>query len=95
MSRSIGDTIAHRVGVVPVADVKTVELTSNDRMLIFGPDGRWGVVVDPFFSVAVIVPRHFLGVWEFISNEEAVKLCSLYLQLSPQLVSNHGVIVSR
>ena len=64
MSRSIGDSIAHRVGVIPLPDIRTAEITDADRLMILASD----------------------GVWEFISNDEAVKLCSHYLNLSPQLV---------
>jgi hypothetical protein len=39
MSRSLGDIIAHRVGVIPVADLKTCEITEADKLLILASDG--------------------------------------------------------
>eukprot|EP00854_Cymbomonas_tetramitiformis_P014243 gene14243-16847_t len=54
MSRSLGDTLAHRVGVSCDPDISKHELTEKDRFLILASD----------------------GVWEFISNEEAVGMVS-------------------
>ena len=41
MSRSIGDYIAHSVGVATDAEVKRFELTSEDKFLIIASDGVW------------------------------------------------------
>jgi serine/threonine protein phosphatase PrpC len=50
MSRSLGDSIAHRVGVTPEPEIRTHEIVEHDRFVIVATD----------------------GIWEFVSNEEAV-----------------------
>ena len=41
MSRSLGDTVAHSVGVVSTPDVFERTLTDDDRMIVLGSDGLW------------------------------------------------------
>lgn len=52
MSRSIGDTDAQAVGVLPEPDILEIQLEANDEFVLLCSD----------------------GIWEFISNEEAVDL---------------------
>ena len=53
MSRSIGDYIAHSVGVATDAEVKRFELTAEDKFLIIASDGVW-----EFLSNEQIAKRH-------------------------------------
>lgn len=39
MSRSLGDTTAHSIGVISTADVKTIDIDSNCRFLVLASDG--------------------------------------------------------
>lgn len=41
MSRSLGDTVAHTVGVSSVPEMHVVELTPADRLLVVASDGLW------------------------------------------------------
>lgn len=41
MSRSIGDSIAHSVGVTPTPDIVVRDLNVNDKAIILGSDGLW------------------------------------------------------
>lgn len=41
MSRSLGDTIAHSVGVLSTPEVVERELTPDDRVIVLGSDGLW------------------------------------------------------
>lgn len=41
MSRSIGDQIAHTVGVIAAPEIVTHTLSSNDRLLVLASDGVW------------------------------------------------------
>ena len=41
MSRSLGDTVAHTVGVSSVPDIYTRKITSDDQFLIMASDGLW------------------------------------------------------
>ncbi|KAK8814239.1 hypothetical protein WA158_008101 [Blastocystis sp. Blastoise] len=52
MSRSLGDKIAHTVGVISEPDIFEHTLTDKDRILMVGSD----------------------GIWEFISNREALDI---------------------
>ena len=56
MSRSIGDQIGSKVGIIPVPEIIERTLNLEDKFIIIGSD----------------------GIWEFISNEEAVKLVVPY-----------------
>jgi len=52
MSRSIGDEISQRVGVISVPEITEHEIKSNDIFAVWASD----------------------GVWEFLSNEQAVDI---------------------
>ncbi len=41
MSRSIGDKISQRVGVISVPEIKTHKLTSADQFMVLASDGVW------------------------------------------------------
>uniref|UniRef100_A0A7S2U5W4 PPM-type phosphatase domain-containing protein n=1 Tax=Lotharella oceanica TaxID=641309 RepID=A0A7S2U5W4_9EUKA len=41
MSRSIGDKISQRVGVISVPEIKTHELTGDDHFIVLASDGVW------------------------------------------------------
>jgi hypothetical protein len=41
MSRSLGDTVAHSVGVVSAPELTTVQLGPEHRMLVVASDGLW------------------------------------------------------
>ena len=41
MSRALGDTVAHSVGVSAVPDTEVVTITPHDRFLILASDGVW------------------------------------------------------
>ena len=41
MTRSIGDRLAHRVGVSSYPEIKSHTLTSKDKMIVLGSDGIW------------------------------------------------------
>ena len=57
MSRSIGDQIAHMVGVSPDPEVMRFDLTSEDKFIVIASDGVWeflsnetiGKIVWPYF----------------------------------------------
>eukprot|EP00002_Diphylleia_rotans_P013797 TRINITY_DN2686_c0_g1_i1.p1 TRINITY_DN2686_c0_g1~~TRINITY_DN2686_c0_g1_i1.p1 ORF type:complete len:666 (-),score=124.14 TRINITY_DN2686_c0_g1_i1:629-2626(-) len=55
-SRSIGDTLAHTIGVISDPDVTSKKLDRYDRLLILATD----------------------GVWDILSNQEAVNIASKY-----------------
>ena len=44
MSRSLGDSIAHRVGVTPEPEIRTHEVVENDRFIVVATDGIWEFV---------------------------------------------------
>lgn len=56
MSRSLGDTVAHSVGVSSIPDIITKTIGPQHKFLVMGSD----------------------GLWEFISNEETLKVASKY-----------------
>ncbi|GFH19378.1 protein phosphatase 2C-like protein, partial [Haematococcus lacustris] len=41
MSRALGDLVARPVGVVPVPDIRTEQLSRQDGFLVFASDGVW------------------------------------------------------
>jgi serine/threonine protein phosphatase PrpC len=41
MSRSLGDNVAHSVGVISTPDITIHELTPFDKFLILATDGLW------------------------------------------------------
>ena len=41
MSRSIGDLVAARAGVIPVPDLIEYHLESSDKFLVLASDGVW------------------------------------------------------
>lgn len=46
MSRSIGDTVAHSVGVISVPEVKTITVKPGDRFFIVASDGIWEFITN-------------------------------------------------
>ncbi|KAL8274435.1 hypothetical protein Esti_001595 [Eimeria stiedai] len=58
MSRSLGDTLACRVGVISEPEVSVVSLSPSDKFLLLATD----------------------GVWEFVSNEEAVRILRPFVE---------------
>ncbi|KAL8438419.1 hypothetical protein ACSSS7_000162 [Eimeria intestinalis] len=58
MSRSLGDTLACRAGVISEPEVTVLNLSPADRFLLLATD----------------------GVWEFISNEEAVQTLKPFVE---------------
>jgi len=44
ISRSIGDLIAHKVGVTSQPNVSIVDLKQEDKFLVVGSDGIWDYV---------------------------------------------------
>jgi serine/threonine protein phosphatase PrpC len=59
MSRSIGDGIAHMVGVSVDPEIMRFELSSEDRFIVIGSDGIWeflsnediAKIVWPFYKI--------------------------------------------
>jgi serine/threonine protein phosphatase PrpC len=41
MSRSVGDTVAHTAGVISDPEMHTVDLTPEDKVIVFASDGLW------------------------------------------------------
>lgn len=41
MSRSLGDAVAHSVGVSSQPEILDFKLTGNDKFLVIGSDGIW------------------------------------------------------
>lgn len=41
MSRSIGDDVAHKVGVINIPEIIEYDLTENDLFAIWASDGVW------------------------------------------------------
>jgi serine/threonine protein phosphatase PrpC len=41
MSRSVGDTVAHTAGVISDPEMHTVELTPDDKVMVWASDGLW------------------------------------------------------
>eukprot|EP00850_Spirogloea_muscicola_P024213 SM000487S16647 [mRNA] locus=s487:5251:8970:+ [translate_table: standard] len=75
MSRSMGDTLAHTVGVTTEAEVMKYELSSEDRFVILASDGVWEWVMKYELSSEdrfVILASD--GVWEWVSNSDAVSI---------------------
>jgi serine/threonine protein phosphatase PrpC len=58
MSRSIGDRIAHTVGVTCTPEINETILASNDKIIVIGSDGIWEFLSNE--DVADIVYPHFL-----------------------------------
>lgn len=58
MTRSFGDMVSARVGVIALPDVIEVELTKDDKFIIIASDGVWeflsndeiAAIVWPFFE---------------------------------------------
>lgn len=46
MSRSIGDKLAHKVGVISAPEVCRRSLRSKDKFVIIGSDGLWDKVTN-------------------------------------------------
>ena len=44
MSRSLGDTVASKLGVISIPDIFEFTLTSFHKILIIASDGIWGVL---------------------------------------------------
>jgi serine/threonine protein phosphatase PrpC len=57
MSRSLGDSIAHTVGIISDPEVVAWELGGLDRAVVLGSDGLWEFVNSQ--EVAEIVGAHW------------------------------------
>jgi serine/threonine protein phosphatase PrpC len=44
MSRSLGDSVAATVGVIPDPDIQEHRLTPDDKFLIIASDGIWELI---------------------------------------------------
>ena len=58
MSRSIGDFIAHSVGVATEPEVKRFELQPEDKFMIIASDGVWEFLTNE--TIAKIVWPYYL-----------------------------------
>jgi hypothetical protein len=56
MSRSIGDTVAHSVGVIAVPIVETFAFDPHDKFIVIASDGLWDVMEN---KDAVNLAEHF------------------------------------
>ena len=41
MTRSMGDQVAHSIGVTNLPDVQTFKISQNDKFIVIGSDGLW------------------------------------------------------
>ena len=57
MSRSIGDGLAHSVGVIPDPEVKEFWLTQEDKFVVLASDGVWEFMTN--FDVASLVANFY------------------------------------
>lgn len=44
MSRSLGDTVASKVGVISVPDIFEIQINESHKILVIASDGIWGVL---------------------------------------------------
>ena len=59
MSRSLGDAVAHTVGVSAVPEIKTFTVGIDDKFVVIGSDGVWeflsneniAEIVFPFYKI--------------------------------------------
>ena len=66
VSRSLGDSVASKIGVISIPYVVEHKIESDDQLFILGSD----------------------GLWDGISNSEAVKLIQPYLDIELSLASS-------
>jgi len=41
VTRTIGDLIAHQIGVTSEPNTRVINISSNDKFLVMGTDGLW------------------------------------------------------
>ena len=70
MSRSIGDKLAHKVGVISAPEVCRRSLRSKDKFVIIGSD----------------------GLWDKVTNEEAVRVVGDYWEGGQEEKAATGLI---
>lgn len=54
MSRSLGDMVAHSVGVSSVPEVQTFMIGSDDKFIIIGSDGVWEFLTNDQVAMMVL-----------------------------------------
>ena len=72
MSRSIGDTVAHSVGVSEIPEISTHCLLPEDKAIVLASDGLWDAVSNE--TATEVVSRHFLKGTMGICGQELVRL---------------------
>ena len=75
MSRSLGDEIAKKVGVVSDPEIREIELEQQDKFIVQASDGIWEFITNK--EVIDMVVPHYLkndptGAWDELT-EEATK----------------------
>ena len=67
MSRSIGDKVASKVGVIPTPEIVEKELNADDKFIIIASDGIWEFITNEE-AVEIVIPF-----WEIGNPEGACK----------------------
>lgn len=73
MSRSIGDTVARSIGVIPEPEIRSRVLSSTDKFLILGSDGLFNFL--PNSEVVSVAAQH-------LNDANPDKCCDSLLQLA-------------
>ena len=67
MSRSLGDGLAHSVGVSCEAEVDEHTLTSNDKIIVLASDGVWEFLSNEDVT-SIVSPYYARGAPEAAAN---------------------------
>lgn len=59
MSRSVGDTVAHTAGVISDPEMHVVELTPEDKVIVWASDGLWEFMSNQEVSAPQVLLRQF------------------------------------
>jgi serine/threonine protein phosphatase PrpC len=60
MSRSFGDTVAGKLGVTAIPEIKEMQLQREDKMIVIASDGVWEFMSNEEVA-AVVFPYHARG----------------------------------
>ncbi len=91
MSRSMGDRVAHSVGVSCEAEVTELDLKQNDKVIVIASDGVWEFLSNEKIA-SIVYPYFAKGAPEAAANH-VVKLAHKTWQKEEEVIDDITIIV--
>jgi serine/threonine protein phosphatase PrpC len=92
MSRSLGDRIAHSIGVTSIPEVQCFKINYNDKFVIIGSDGLWEFLSNTEVG-NIVYPYYLLDDPEKSANEVVKAAFRQWRKKESSMVDDITVVV--